>query len=108
MEQQPTGQLGRQEAPRHRRARHWGSATAPVELMAHCVARKGALFVYLALQLFEAPTIGTLATVCGMAPDGVRRSLKWLEAEGWIQRIERPGESSLFRVFFERIGAHRG
>lgn len=108
MEASPNRHPGSTESLQHRRPRQWGNASAPVELMAHCVGRKGALFVYLALQLFEAPTISTLATVCGMAPDGVRRSLQWLEAEGWIQRIERPGAASQFRVFFERIGAQRG
>lgn len=86
----------------------WGNGAVPFELMANCSNKKGALFAYLALQLLREPTISTLAAVCGMAPDGVRRSLKWLEDQGWIQRIERPGESSLFRVFFERIGAQRG
>jgi len=108
MEASPNRHPGSTESPQHRRPRLWGNASAPVDLMAYCVGRKGALFVYLALQLFEAPTISNLATVCGMAPDGVRRSLQWLEAEGWIQRIERPGASSQFRVFFERIGAHLG
>lgn len=94
--------------PQQPRSRFRGTSQAPVELMAACSVRKGALFVYLALQLFEAPTISTLATVCCMAPDDVRRALKWLESDGWIQRIERSGASSLFRVFYERVGAQQG
>ena len=86
----------------------WGNGAVPLDLMATCSNKKGVLFVYLALQLFREPTISTLATVCGMAPEDVRRSLRWLASQGWIQRIDRPGSSSLFRVFFERIGAQRG
>lgn len=108
MEQQPTGQLGRLDAPRHRHTRPWGNGTVPASLMAVCSARKGALFVYLALQLFDAPTISTISAVCCMAPGDVRGALRFLEEDGWIQRIDRPGRSSLFRVFFERIGAQRG
>ncbi len=85
-----------------------GHGAVPVALMAACSVKKGALFVYLALQLFEAPTISTLATVCCMDPSGVRGALRFLEEDGWIQRIDRPGTSSLFRVFFERVGARRG
>ena len=97
--------------PQHAR-RDWidrrENGRVPISLMAACSVKKGALFVYLALQMFEAPTISTIATVCCMAPADVRASLRWLESQGWIQRIDRPGSSSLFRVFFERVGAHRG
>jgi DNA-binding MarR family transcriptional regulator len=82
------------------------SGTVPVELLNTCVRRKGVLFVYVILQTFEAPSISILAVMCGMSPEDVRRSLRWLEEEGWIQQVERPGSTSLFRVFFERIGAH--
>jgi DNA-binding MarR family transcriptional regulator len=92
---------------RHERS-EWGDGAAPIALVAACSVKKGALFVYLALQLFEAPTISTLATVCCMDPGDVRGALKFLESDGWIQRIDRPGSSSLFRVFFERVGARRG
>jgi DNA-binding MarR family transcriptional regulator len=95
------------QSPRPERC-EWGNGAVPLDLMATCSNKKGVLFVYLALQLFREPTISTLATVCGMAPVDVRGSLRRLEAEGWIQRIDRPGSSSLFRVFFERIGAQRG
>jgi len=98
---------GLPQPPRPERSR-WGNGAVPFELLASCSSRKGAMFVYLALQLFEEPTISTLATVCSMAPVDVRGSLRRLEAEGWIQRIDRPGSSSLFRVFYERIGAQRG
>jgi DNA-binding GntR family transcriptional regulator len=60
------------------------------------------------LQTFEAPSICTLAVMCGMSPEDVRRSLRWLEEEGWIQQIQRPGSTSQFRVFFKRIGAYAG
>jgi DNA-binding transcriptional regulator YhcF (GntR family) len=82
--------------------------TVPVELLNTCVRRKGVLFVYVILQTFEAPSISILAVMCGMSPEDVRRSLRWLEEEGWIQQVERPGCTSLFRVFFERIGAQWG
>jgi len=85
-----------------------GNGAVPIALMAACSVKKGALFGNLALQLFEAPTISTLATVCCMAPEDVRVALKFLEQDGWIQRIDRPGSSSLFRVFYERVGARRG
>ena len=82
------------------------AGTVPLELLNTCVRRKGVLFVYVILQTFEAPSMSILAVMCGMSPEDVRRSLRWLEEEGWIQQIERPGATSLFRVFFERIGAH--
>ena len=82
------------------------SGNVPVELLNTCVKRKGVLFVYVILQTFEAPSISLLAVMCGMAPEDVRWSLRWLEEEGWIQRLEQPGTTSLFRVFFERIDAH--
>jgi DNA-binding MarR family transcriptional regulator len=95
------------QPPRPERSR-WGNGAVPFDLLASCSSRKGALFVYLALQLFEAPTISTLATVCCMDPGDVKGALKFLEGDGWIQRIDRPGSSSLFRVFFKRVGARRG
>lgn len=95
-------------APRPPERSEWGNGAVPFDLIANCSNKKGALFVYLALQLFREPTISTLAAVCGMAAEDVRKSLRWLEGQGWIQRIDRPGESSLFRVFYERIGAQRG
>jgi DNA-binding MarR family transcriptional regulator len=94
--------------PQRRERSERENGAVPIALMAACSVKKGALFVYLALQLFEAPTISTLATVCCMAPEDVRVALKFLEEGGWIQRIDRPGSSSLFRVFFERVGARRG
>lgn len=84
------------------------SGKVPVDLLTSCVSRKGALFVYVVLQAFEAPSISMLAVICGMSPEDVRRSLRFLEDEGWIQQITRPGATSLFRVFFERIGAFHG
>ena len=94
--------------PRQPDRSEWGNGAVPFELLANSSNKKGVLFVYLALQLFREPTMSTLAAVCGMAAEDVRRSLRWLEGQGWIQRIDRPGESSLFRVFYERIGAQRG
>jgi len=84
------------------------SGSVPLDLLNTCTRRKGALFVYVILQTFEAPSISILAVMCGMSPEDIRRSLQWLEDEGWIQRVVRPGSSSLFRVFFERLGAQRG
>lgn len=89
-------------------AKRWSRGAVPVDLLSSSIAIKGAVFVYLFLQGFQAPSVSTLATLCGMDVKGVRRSLQWLEAEGWIQRIERPGTTSQYRVFFERVGAHRG
>ncbi len=82
------------------------SGKVPLDLLNTCVRRKGVLFVYVILQTFDAPSISLLAVMCGMSPEDVRWSLRWLEEEGWIQRLEQPGTTSLFRVFFERIGAH--
>jgi hypothetical protein len=101
-------QLPSPPQPQRRERSERENGAVPVALMAACTVKKGAPFVYLALQLFEAPTISTLAAACCMAPEGVRVALKFLEEGGWIQRIDRPGSSSLFRVFFERVGARRG
>jgi DNA-binding transcriptional regulator YhcF (GntR family) len=94
--------------PRQPRPFRTKVGTVPVELLNTCVRRKGVLFVYVILQTFEAPSICTLAVMCGMSPEDVRRSLRWLEEEGWIQQIQRPGSTSQFRVFFKRIGAYAG
>lgn len=103
-----TSAVAQQEQPPQPERAEWGNGAVPISLMAACSTKKGALFVYLALQLLETPTINTISTVCRMASDDVRRALKFLEEDGWIQRIDRPGATSLFRVFYERVGARRG
>jgi DNA-binding MarR family transcriptional regulator len=66
----------------HNHQNRLGNGSAPFALLAACSAKKGALFVYLALQAFEAPTINTLAKVCSMDPGDVRGALKFLEGAG--------------------------
>ncbi|MEB3361373.1 MAG: MarR family transcriptional regulator [Synechococcaceae cyanobacterium] len=105
---QAEGQVDQHQGSTSKPEQKRESGTVPIDLLVRFVAFKGAVFVYVMLQRFQAPTISLLATVCAMAPNDVRRALRELEQEGWIQRIDQPGSPSLFRVFFERVGAHRG
>ena len=77
------------------------------QLLAECAQRKGALFVYLWLCQYgvqvsktwvSAPSLAELAASCRMKDDHVRAALRWLEAEGWISRRDRPGDTTAFVI----------
>ena len=94
--------------PAARKARRRDNAVVPFELLFSCTKRKGVIFVYAMLQTTESPSIGQLAAACGMSVSDVRVALKWLQSRGWIERIDRIGDTSQFRVFLQRLGAHEG
>ena len=81
---------------------------APIELLRQCKKRKGTVFVYLWLWHYAGennsawPSVDRQAEECGMDVDDIREARKWLVANGWITRIERPGRSTMFRVRSER------
>lgn len=102
----PARELKEQRPTRASQA--WEKVVVPLELVATTTQKKAALFVYAYLQTFESPSICTLAAVAAMSCRDVRSSLRWLDDEGWIQKIERPGGTNQYRVFFERVGAFRG
>jgi predicted transcriptional regulator of viral defense system len=74
------------------------------QLLLECGGHKGTLFVFCWLQAYEAmaPSIATIAEMCGMKTEDVRTCIHWLEAYEWIQRIERPGKTCVYRVFTEK------
>lgn len=74
------------------------------QLLLECGGHKGTLFVFCWLQVYEAmaPSIAMIAEKCGMKTEDVRTCIHWLEAYEWIQRIERPGKTSVYRVFTEK------
>ena len=86
-----------------------GFAMTPLRLMEDCRTRKGTLFVYLWLwhhagiadQAF--PSLQKLSLECGMKPDDTREAIRWLCEEGWVERIERPGYTTLFHVRTEHL-----
>lgn len=100
----PPSREGRQD----KQQQLWKKVVIPIELVATSTSKKGVLYVYAYLQAFDAPSICTLAAVAAMSDRDVRRCLKWLEAEGWIQKVQRPGGTNQYRVFFERVGAFKG
>lgn len=77
-------------------------AHVPIALLAD--KRRGRMVVYGWLWHFAGvtdtafPAIDRLAGLCHMKPDDVRATIKWLTAEGWIERIDRPGQTTLFHV----------
>jgi hypothetical protein len=77
-------------------------AHVPIALLAD--KRRGRMVVYGWLWHFAGvtdtafPAIDRLAGLCHMKPDDVRGTIKWLTAEGWIERIDRPGQTTLFHV----------
>jgi hypothetical protein len=85
-------------------------AQAPIELIESCTdrQRKGWLFVYLWLWHYAGkddqafPSVARLALECRMNTEDTRRALAWLTTEGWIERVDRPGRTSLFHVRTER------
>jgi hypothetical protein len=85
-------------------------AQVPIQLLEQCSDRslRGCLFVYLWLWHYAGiqdqafPSVPRLAAECHMKPDDVRRALKWLALQGWIKRIDRPGQTTLFHVRTEK------
>lgn len=64
------------------------------------------IFVYLALASFHSqekgcawPSVKTLATAIGCKEDDVWKSLKWLEAGGWIRKETKPGQSTKYFIY---------
>ncbi len=89
-------------------------AMVPIRLLESCSDRKGTIFVYgwlwdYAGQADQAfPSVDRLAGQCRMKPDDVRSALRWLTDEGWIERIERPGLTTLFHVRQEALRSPAG
>jgi hypothetical protein len=85
-------------------------AQVPIQLLEQCSDRslRGCLFVYLWLWHYAGikdqafPSVPRLAAECHMKPDDVRKALKWLAVQGWIKRIDRPGQTTLFHVRTEK------
>jgi len=81
----------------------------PIELLEACADKKGTTHVYGWLWHYAGrddhafPSVDRLALECRMKPDHVRASLRWLSAEGWIERIDRLGQTTLYHVRSERI-----
>ena len=76
----------------------------PKQLLRDCRDRKNHLFVYAWLWDHAGtddkafPSIETQSVECGMKPDDVRHAHRWLEAEGWVTREDRPGFTTVFHV----------
>lgn len=81
----------------------------PIELAEACADHKGWLFVYIWLWHYAGrddqafPSVERLAVECRMKPADVRRALAWLYEAGWINRIDRPGRTTLYHVRSERL-----
>ena len=84
-------------------------ALVPIELLEKLGDKKGAIVVYCWLWHYAGrddqafPSVERLAAECRMKPDGVRACLKSLAAEGWISRVDRPGQTTLFHVRSESV-----
>jgi len=84
-------------------------ALVPMELLEKLGDKKGAIIVYCWLWHYAGrddqafPSVERLAAECRMKPDGVRACLKSLATEGWISRVDRPGQTTLFHVRSERV-----
>lgn len=76
----------------------------PLALVEQCATRKGALFAYCLLCEQakrgddERPSISQMAKQCHIKPDDLRAALRWLCEQGWVNREDRPGGTSIFRV----------
>lgn len=81
----------------------------PIELAEACADHKGWLFVYIWLWHYAGrddqafPSVQRLALECRMKQADVRRALAWLHETGWINRIDRPGRTTLYHVRSERL-----
>lgn len=89
-------------------------AQVPIALLEACADRKGTLFVYAWLWHYAGqddqafPSINRLALECRMKPEDVRASLRWLVENGWISRVDRQGQTSLFHVRYEQTPPPKG
>ena len=89
-------------------------AQVPIALLEACADRKGTLFVYSWLWHYAGlddqafPSITRLALECRMKPEDVRSSLRWLVENGWISRVDRPGQTALFHVRYEQTPPPKG
>jgi len=83
-------------------------AQVPIALLEACADRKGTLFVYAWLWHYAGqddqafPSITRLALECRMKSENVRSSLRWLVENGWISRVDRVGQTTLFHVRYEQ------
>lgn len=81
----------------------------PLDLLTAARDRKGLVFVYGWLWHHAGtadaafPTIARLEQECGMKGDDIRRSLRVLVDQGWIEKHERPGFATVYHVRSERI-----
>ena len=89
-------------------------AQVPITLLEACADRKGSLFVYAWLWHYAGqddqafPSINRLALECRMKPEDVRASLRWLVENGWITRVDRQGQTTLFHVRYEQTPPPKG
>ena len=89
-------------------------AQVPIALLEACADRKGTLFVYAWLWHYAGqddqafPSINRLALECRMKPEDVRASLRWLVENGWITRVDRQGQTTLFHVRYEQTPPPKG
>ena len=85
----------------------------PIELAEACADHKGWLFVYIWLWHYAGrddqafPSVKRLALECRMDYKEVRRALAWLSDGGWVQRIDRPGRTTLYHVRTEKAEPKR-
>lgn len=85
----------------------------PKQLLRSCKDRKGTLFVYAWLWDYAGtrdnafPAVETQAFECRMKEEAVREARRWLEAEGWITREDRPGFTTNFHVRTEPAATGR-
>lgn len=66
---------------------------------------KQRICVYLALQRHQqmagdGVAISAIAAATGVKGDDVRAAIRWLSEEGWLVRIDRPGEASVYQARF--------
>lgn len=83
----------------------------PIELAEACADHKGWLFVYIWLWHYAGrddqafPSVQRLALECRMEDREVRRALAWLSEAGWVQRIDRPGRTTIYHIRAEKQDA---
>lgn len=86
----------------------------PFELVEQCADRKGTLLVFCRLWHYAGakdaayPSAARLSADCRMKRDAVFDALAWLEAEGWVRRETRPGQTTLYHVRTENPSPKRG
>lgn len=84
-------------------------AQVPIDVLEKYGDKKGTIVVYCWLWHYAGrddqafPSVDRLAAECRMKPDDVRVCLKSLTGDGWISRVDRPGQTTLFHVRSERV-----